>query len=78
MSANPEIEELVRNLEAAQEGELELSQDVPSADDDRAGVPALPAPARHGQELSGPPVRPALRPLRPGRSGGSRTSEQIS
>jgi proteasome assembly chaperone (PAC2) family protein len=33
VSANPEIEELVRNLEAAQEGEFEPSQDVPSADD---------------------------------------------
>jgi proteasome assembly chaperone (PAC2) family protein len=33
ISANPEIEELVRNLEAAQEGEFEPSQDVPSADD---------------------------------------------
>jgi proteasome assembly chaperone (PAC2) family protein len=33
VSANPEIEELVRNLEAAQEEELEVGQDVPSADD---------------------------------------------
>jgi len=33
VSANPEIEELVRNLEEAQEGEFEPSQDVPSADD---------------------------------------------
>jgi proteasome assembly chaperone (PAC2) family protein len=33
IAANPEIEELVRNLEAAQEGEFEPSQDVPSADD---------------------------------------------
>jgi proteasome assembly chaperone (PAC2) family protein len=32
VSANPEIEELVRNLEAAQETELQLGQDVPSAD----------------------------------------------
>jgi proteasome assembly chaperone (PAC2) family protein len=33
VSANPEIEELVRNLEETQEGEFEPSQDVPSADD---------------------------------------------
>ena len=33
VSANPEIEELVRDLEAAQEGEFEPSGDVPSADD---------------------------------------------
>jgi proteasome assembly chaperone (PAC2) family protein len=33
IAANPEIEELVRNLEAAQEGEFEPSQEVPSADD---------------------------------------------
>jgi proteasome assembly chaperone (PAC2) family protein len=33
VSANPEIEELVRNLEAAQEESIELGQDVPSADD---------------------------------------------
>jgi proteasome assembly chaperone (PAC2) family protein len=33
IAENPEIEELVRNLEAAQEGEFEHSQDVPSADD---------------------------------------------
>jgi proteasome assembly chaperone (PAC2) family protein len=33
IAENPEIEELVRNLEAAQEGEFEPSQDVPSADD---------------------------------------------
>jgi proteasome assembly chaperone (PAC2) family protein len=33
VSANPEIEELVRNLETSQEGEFELGQDVPSADD---------------------------------------------
>jgi proteasome assembly chaperone (PAC2) family protein len=32
VSANPEIEELVRNLEAAQETELQLGEDVPSAD----------------------------------------------
>ncbi len=32
VSANPEIEELVSNLEAAQETELQLGQDVPSAD----------------------------------------------
>jgi proteasome assembly chaperone (PAC2) family protein len=32
VSANPEIEELVRNLEAAQETELQLGQEVPSAD----------------------------------------------
>ena len=31
--------------------EFELGQDVPSGDDDRPGVPALPAPARHGREL---------------------------
>jgi proteasome assembly chaperone (PAC2) family protein len=33
VSANPEIEELVRNLEASQEESIELGQDVPSADD---------------------------------------------
>jgi proteasome assembly chaperone (PAC2) family protein len=33
VSANPEIEELVRSLEAAQEGEFEPTGDVPSADD---------------------------------------------
>jgi predicted ATP-grasp superfamily ATP-dependent carboligase len=33
VSANPEIEELVRGLEAAQEGEFEPGGDVPSADD---------------------------------------------
>jgi proteasome assembly chaperone (PAC2) family protein len=33
VSANPEIEELVRNLEAAQEESVDLGQDVPSADD---------------------------------------------
>src|SRR5204862_4043621 len=33
VSANPEIEELVSKLEAAQEGEFEPSQEVPSADD---------------------------------------------
>src|SRR5919197_3599882 len=33
VAANPEIEELVRNLEAAQEGEFEPSSEVPSADD---------------------------------------------
>jgi proteasome assembly chaperone (PAC2) family protein len=32
VSANPEIEELVRNLEEAQETELQLGQEVPSAD----------------------------------------------
>ncbi len=32
VSANPEIEELVRNLEAAQETELQLGENVPSAD----------------------------------------------
>src|SRR6266540_2093750 len=33
VSANPEIEELVRNLEASQEESIELGGDVPSADD---------------------------------------------
>jgi proteasome assembly chaperone (PAC2) family protein len=33
VSANPEIEELVSNLEASQEEDYEVSQDVPSADD---------------------------------------------
>src|SRR5436189_970711 len=33
VAANPEIEELVRNLEASQEEELELGENVPSADD---------------------------------------------
>ena len=33
IAANPEIEELVRNLEAAQEGGFDPSQEVPSADD---------------------------------------------
>ncbi len=33
VSANPEIEELVRNLEASQEEDYEISQDMPSADD---------------------------------------------
>ena len=33
VSANPEIEELVRGLEAAQEGEFDSSGEVPSADD---------------------------------------------
>src|SRR4029450_7645355 len=33
VSANPEIEELVQNLEAAQEGEFDPSREVPSADD---------------------------------------------
>src|SRR5215211_7836135 len=33
VTANPEIEELVRNLEASQEESIELGQDVPSADD---------------------------------------------
>ena len=33
VSANPEIEELVRNLEAAQEGEFDPTREVPSADD---------------------------------------------
>ncbi|HKQ17853.1 MAG TPA: PAC2 family protein [Solirubrobacterales bacterium] len=33
VSANPEIEELVSNLEASQEEDYEISQDVPSADD---------------------------------------------
>jgi proteasome assembly chaperone (PAC2) family protein len=33
VSANPEIEELVSNLEASQEEDYEISQDMPSADD---------------------------------------------
>ncbi len=33
VSANPEIEELVANLEASQEEDYEISQDMPSADD---------------------------------------------
>ena len=33
VAANPEIEELVRNLEASQEEDYEISQDVPSGDD---------------------------------------------
>ena len=33
VAANPEIEELVQNLEASQEDEIELGQNVPSADD---------------------------------------------
>jgi proteasome assembly chaperone (PAC2) family protein len=33
VSANPEIEELVRNLEASQEEDYEISQNMPSADD---------------------------------------------
>jgi proteasome assembly chaperone (PAC2) family protein len=33
VSANPEIEELVQNLEAAQEGEFDPTREVPSADD---------------------------------------------
>ena len=33
VSANPEIEELVRNLEASQEEDYDVSQDMPSADD---------------------------------------------
>jgi hypothetical protein len=33
VSANPEIEELVSNLEASQEEDYEVSQNMPSADD---------------------------------------------
>jgi proteasome assembly chaperone (PAC2) family protein len=33
VSANPEIEELVRNLEASQQEDYDISQDMPSADD---------------------------------------------
>jgi proteasome assembly chaperone (PAC2) family protein len=33
VAANPEIEELVRNLEASQEEDYEISQNMPSADD---------------------------------------------
>jgi hypothetical protein len=33
VSANPEIEELVRNLEASQEEDYEVTQEVPSGDD---------------------------------------------
>jgi proteasome assembly chaperone (PAC2) family protein len=33
VAANPEIEELVRNLEASQEEDYEVTQDVPSGDD---------------------------------------------
>jgi len=33
VSANPEIEELVTNLEASQEEDYEVSQNMPSADD---------------------------------------------
>ncbi len=51
VSANPEIEELVQNLEESQEGELRAQPGRPLGRRHRAGVPALPSPAWHGQEL---------------------------
>ena len=79
MSANPEIEELVRKLEAAQEGELELGRDV-SADDIAQEFQRFLRQRGTDKTLgTGPPdCGRRLRPLRRGRSGGSRTSEQIS
>ena len=51
VSANPEIVELVHNLEEAQEGEFEPSQDVPSADDIAQEFQRFLRQRGHGQEL---------------------------
>ena len=57
VSANPEIEELVPKPGGRAGGRVRAHPGRPLGRRHRPGVPALPPPARHGQELSGTAFR---------------------